>query len=249
MQDWLEAAFASFSLPEETEGYCLGRGITESRIRDLGLVVWDHRAIATPAPDPVFREGNGDKERGYGSRGQRLDGRLCTPLRGPCGRVIGFEARVWDGPKKVSQYLLPDAGWNPVLIGLTPTTMRRLWDGADVWVGEGLFDMGAMEHVVPAKDVAFAALRARISDMHACFFKRHCRGWVNLVFDNDETGRKQTHGYTDTATGKRRWGALEVLARVGVRARDVPYRGGKDPGEIWERQGTVGLRRAFGATV
>ena len=67
-----------------------------------------------------------------------------------------------------------------------------------------------------------------------------------MVYDNDETGRRQTVGYVDTVTGKRRWGALDVLRRVGVKARDVPYRGGKDPGEIWEKQGTAGLRRAFG---
>lgn len=253
MRDWLEAALASFSLPEDAEGYCLGRGLKEERIRDLGLVVWDSRVLTTDAPDRVFREGepgvDGKKRGKYGRRGERLDGRLCTPIRSPRGRVIGFEARVWDGEKKVTQYLLPEAGWNPVFLGLTPATMRKIWDGGDVWVAEGLFDAGPMERVVPVKDVTLATLRARVSDTHATFFKRHVKGWVNLVYDNDETGRRQTHGYVDEATGKRRWGALEVLARVGVRARDVPYRGGKDPGEIYERRGTNGLRQAFGGAL
>lgn len=249
MHDWLDAALASFSLPGETEGYLLGRGIKEARIRDLGLVVWDSRVIGADAPDRVFREGDGQKGRGHGRRGERLNGRLCTPIRSPSGRLIGVEARAWQGEKKVSQYLLPEAGWNPVLIGLTPETMRRVWAGADVWLGEGLFDMGAMEHVVPEKDVAFATLRARVSDTHAVFLKRHCTGWVNLVYDNDETGRNQTLGYTDPVTGKHRWGALEVLKRVGVRARDVRYSGGKDPGEVWGRRGTTGLRQAFGGAI
>jgi hypothetical protein len=46
-------------------------------------------------------------------------------------------------------------------------------------------------------------------------------------------------------TNKHRWGAVETLCRVGVRARDIPYRGGKDPGEIWDRSGVDGLRRSF----
>jgi hypothetical protein len=241
VNDWLDEALASFSLTEDAEGYLLGRGVKESRIRDLGLVLWDSSRLPTEAPDPAFR----DSKTGHGPRGERLDGKLCTSLRSPRGRLLGFEARAWRGEKRVTQYLLPEAAWNPVLVGLTPTTMRRLWDGADVWVGEGLFDMSAMEHVIPARDVAFATLRARVSDHHAAFFRRFCRGWVNMVYDNDETGRRQTHGYTDAATNKHRWGALEILSRVGVRARDVPYRGGKDPGEIWDRGGAAGLRRAF----
>jgi hypothetical protein len=161
--------------------------------------------------------------------------------------LLGIEARTWGvgETKKLSQILLPEADWNPVFIGLTPSTMGKLWEGCDVWVVEGVFDLGAVEHVAPKKDVVLATLRARVSDRHCAFFRRFLRGRVNMVYDNDETGRRQTLGYIDPSTGKKRWGALDLLGRVGVEARDVPYRGGKDPGEIWERQGTEGLRRAF----
>lgn len=250
MRAWLEAALVQFELPEEAEGYLLGRGMKEARIQEIGVRVWDSRVLTSDAPDRAFREGvssdTGTRWGGHGSRGQRLDGRLCTPIWGPTGRLIGFEGRSWQGEKKVTQYLLPDASWNPVFLGLTPTTMRKLWMGGDVWVGEGVFDMAAMEHVIPDKDMALATLRARVSPAHATFFKRHCRGWVNLVYDNDDTGRRQTFGYKDVTTNRHRWGAIDILQRVGVRVRDVPYRGGKDPGEIWERRGTPGLRQAFG---
>lgn len=241
MKDWLDAALASLSLSEEAEGYLLGRGLQEERIRDLGIVVWDSDVVGR-APDPDFREAHGDK-------GHRWNNRVCIPIRSPRGALIGVEARVWAGEKKVSQFLLPEAHWNPVLIGLTPAVMQRIWDGGNVWVGEGLFDAAAMEHVIPKSDAAIATLRARVSEPHATFFKRFAQGWVNLVYDNDETGRKQTNGYVDEKTGKRRWGAIEVLTRVGVKARDIPYRGGKDPGEIWERSGVPGLRRAFAASL
>lgn len=229
------------TLPLEVEEYALGRGVKESRIRDLGLVMWDHTRVPADAPDhPYFYE----RKKGVGPRGQRLTGTLCTPLRCPRGRLLGFESRAWTGEKHVSQFLLAEADWNPVLIGLTPSVMARLWDGGDVFLGEGLFDATAMEHVVPAKDVTLATLRARVSPRHAQFFRRFCRGFVNVVYDNDPVGRKQTFGWVDEE-GKRHWGALEILDRVGVKARDLPYRGGKDPGAIWERTGTQGLKRAF----
>lgn len=242
MRDWLEIAFATFGLTEEAEGYALGRGITSDRIRDLGVVIWRSDLLTSPAPDALFCD---VKNGGYGPRGERLHGRLCFPIRGPRGQLLGFEARSWTGEKRVSQYLLPAASWNPVFIGLTQAAMRRVWDGGDVWIVEGVFDMGALEHVVPARDAVLATLRARVSERHAVFLRRYCTGTVHMVYDNDETGRKQTHGYVDPATHKRRWGALEILSRVGVRARDVPYRGGKDPGEIWDRGGVRGLQRAF----
>lgn len=238
MREWLEAALATCSLPEEAAGYAMGRGMAEHRIHDLGLVVWDSDALDDAAPDKAFRDDHKD-------RGQRWDGRLCTPIRCPRGKLIGVEARAWSGEKRISQYLLPEANWNPVFLGLTSSVMDRVWQGGDIWIVEGLFDMAAMEHVVPPTDTVLATLRARLSDRHVRFLRRFCRGTVNLVYDNDETGRRQTFGYVDEATGKRRWGALESLKRVGVKARDVPYRGGKDPGEIWERSGSEGLRRAF----
>ncbi len=51
-------------------------------------------------------------------------------------------------------------------------------------------------------------------------------------------------GYQHPDTGRRVWGVVERLERVGVRCRDVQYRG-KDPGDVWEVGGSPGLRRAF----
>ena len=237
MKAWFEAALASCRLSEEQEGYVVGRGLTFNRVADLGVVGWDADAPDDFAPDEDFRER-------HGGRGQRLDGNLAFPLRSPTGELIGVEFRRWDR-KQVSQHLLPPASWNPVFVGLTPSAMRRLWDGGDVWIVEGVFDMGAMENVVPSRDVVLGTLRARLSDAHVDFLRRFCRGKVFMVYDNDETGRKQTHGYVDEE-GKHRWGALRKLERVKLPCRDVPYTGGKDPGQIWEQTGTPGLRRAFG---
>lgn len=199
--------------------------------------VW--ASTSTEAPMEDFRSR-------YGPRGQKLRGHLVYPLRDGRGGLLGFEARSM-GEKAVSQYKLPRAFWNPVFIGL-PRAMTRIWDGCDVWIGEGLFDMGALDHIIPARDVTLSTLTAKVNSYHVDFLKRFVRGTVHLVFDQDDKGRKATHGYVDKETGKERWGAIRSLERVGVRCRDVYYScppGCKDPGDIWEQYGTAGLRTAF----
>lgn len=240
VKDWLTQAHASLTLSEDAEGWMIGRGVCEARVRDLGVRVWDSSRL-TSSNDPEF-------VRRYGPLGQELDGRLVIPLWSPRGRLLGVETRTWGVgvDKKLDQVILPEAKWNPVFIGLTPDAMQKIWNGCNVWLAEGVFDMGAMEHVVPPTDVVLATVRARVSPRHVAFFVRFLiNGTVYMVYDNDETGRNQTLGYTDPRTGKYHWGALDVFKRVGIPAHDMPYRGGKDPGAIWEEQGTDGLRRSF----
>mgnify|MGYP002630141732 CR=1 FL=1 len=239
MTEWLTRALGEMTLPEEAEGWVLGRGVPSAMVEDMGIVVWDSHHV-DPAPDPVFT-------KSFGAHGELFHGRLATPIWSARGRILGMEIRTWGlgVEKRLVQFLLPEAQWHPVLIGLTPASMARLWAGGDVWVGEGLYDMGALAHAILERDVAFSTLRAKVSPNHVLFFKRFARGWVHMAYDNDETGRKQTHGWVDPVTQKRRWGAIESLTRVGVKVRDVPYRGGKDPGEIWERRGLDGVRQAL----
>jgi len=221
-------------LTEPVEGYLLGRGAKEETYRALGVTTWQRPL--EPIEDPSFRNK-------YGPWGDMLVGRLVCPLYSPRGKLIGFEARSIER-KSLSEYLLPEASWNPVFLGLCTETMARIWAGGDVWIGEGLFDKFPMEWVVPEKDVVLATLRARLADRQLEFLRRFCRGWVHLAYDRDAQGRKATFGWTDE-TGKRRWGAIDKLKRVRVPCRDVPYVGGKDPGEIWDHGGVAAMRAAF----
>lgn len=90
-----------------------------------------------------------------------------------------------------------------------------------------------MFHIVP-NDAVLGTARARLGEAHVEFLRRHAKGLVHMVYDRDETGRKATHR------------ALYALKQVGVRGHDVEYRGGKDPSEVWGRQGTSGMKRSFG---
>jgi DNA primase len=241
VRTWLENALLTpGTLTEEAEGYLRGRGMRGDTIQRLHLGLWVPPDVE--APDEGFR-------KRYGPHGEVLAGRLVCPFFSPRGKVIGFEGRTWQwkDDKRITDYRTMEAAWNPVFLGLTEETVRRLWEGGDAWVVEGLFDLAPMERIVPGRDSVLATVRAKLSDAHIEFLRRMLRrgASVHMVYDNDETGRKQTHGWEDTKTGKRRWGALEVLERVGLNSRDVPYRGGKDPGEVWDRGGENALRQAF----
>ena len=230
----LESARETLEHDEDAQGYLLGRGMQDHVIEEMGVGVWS--PPEADAPDAVFRDR-------YGDNGWKLRGRLVVPFYSPRGKVIGFEARSMTD-KNATRHLLVEAAWNPVFIGCGMAT-PKVWDGGNVWLVEGLFDMTAMLRIVPEEDAVLATVRAKVSDKHLEYLRRFCKGMVYVVYDNDETGRKQTTGWTDDKTGKFRWGAIQRLERVGLPCHDARYRGGKDPGEIWEKTGTSGLQQAF----
>ena len=233
---WLENALAQCTLTDDAEGYLLGRGVREESIQEIGFKTW---ASPEEVPDVSFKA----RYKPYNDEGADLEGYLIAPLRSPRGTLLGIEGRsIRD--KALSRYLLPNASWNPIWLGMTPEKMARIWAGGDVWVSEGTFDLTPLEWVIPSTDVSLGSGRAKLSDKHIEFLRRFCKGWVYIVYDNDEAGRKGTHGWVDE-TGKERWGAIQKLERVGLRNRAISFRGGKDPGEIWDRGGIEGLKTAF----
>jgi len=239
MRDWLtrEVLKAAEDIPEDLEGYVLGRGLPESLM--LEMKVGLTRRSETPAPDPVFRERNGNY-------GQHRAGWLSIPFWSPKGRIVGIEYRRWDGEKEMRDYRLPETHWIPVFIGLTPSVLQKIWDGGDVWLVEGVFDL-TLAHVVPETDAVLACSTARLTRSQTDFLARFLSSsaMAHVAFDEDETGRKMALGYTEEKTGKRVVGALERLERVQINNRHVRYRGGKDPGEIWEAGGKPALIKAF----
>lgn len=235
---WLPEALCQCRLTEDVESYLLSRGAKEESYQRIGIVTWEH----------PYESGVGDAafQAKYGPpNGIDLAGWLICPIYTTRGQVIGFEARCIER-KAISEYLLPEGFWHPIWLGLTPETMQHLWEGCDVWVGEGLFDVFPLEWLVPKPTVVLGTLRAKLTRKHVEFLRRYCKSGaeVHMVYDLDEAGRKATRGFIDDR-GKRRWGALEALKYAKIRCREVPYTGGKDPGELWSRGGLAALREGF----
>lgn len=228
---WLTESLSSMSLSETTEGYLLSRGMKPDTIQLLECKTW--QPLESPIEDSDWRKQCGPK-----GHGEYLINWLIVPFCSPRGQIFGFEARKID-QKKIHKYLLPEGKWQPLFIGLHHKAMSNIWQGFDVWIVEGTFDLAALEWVVPENDVVLATVRASLSQRHIDFLQRYVKGWVHMVYDMDQAGQAATHGFVDPK-GNRKWGALDKLRFAGIKARSVSYPKGKDPGEIW-LQGGVGL--------
>lgn len=234
---WLSNHLAGLGLGEAVEGYLYGRGATESLLAQLGIREWS--TAKEPSPSPHFAQR-------YGARGEKLVGMIVIPIWSPLRELIGIEVRTPSrnaAEKKISEFRLPEAAWNPFLIG-TPEAAEKLWVGGSVWVCEGVYDLFALARVLPPNDCVVATLKAGLSRDHVRFFSRFCVGRVHMVYDNDETGRRATNGCIDKNTGKYRPGALDLLRKAKVPAVDYHYRG-KDPGAVWDSGGVRNLRAVF----
>lgn len=230
---WLSEHLATLSLPEDCEGYLLGRGASPGTIERLGIREWS--PAATDCPSVQFTDR-------YGRRGEKLDGMVTIPLLAPSGTLVGIEARS-RFEKRVTEFRVPEAGWNPVAIN-AQRAAEAMWAGGSLWVAEGVYDLCALEWCVPESDAVIATLRAGLGRDVLEFIARFATNRVFMVYDNDETGRKATYGWKDPATGKYRPGAIDLLKKAGVRVVDYRYRG-KDPGDVWSHGGKTKLQETF----
>jgi len=230
---WLTEHLATLGLSDDCEGYLMGRGASTATIERLNLREWTK--ASTPSPSGAFTNR-------YGTHGEKLDGMVVIPLYGPSGTLVGFEARS-RFEKQVTNFRLPEAAWNPLLIN-APRAAEAMWSGGSVWVVEGIYDLCALDWCIPTTDAVLATLRAGMGKDVVEFIARFCTNRVHMVYDNDATGRKATFGWVDDVTGKPRLGALAQLGRAGVQAADYPYRG-KDPGDVWSKGGIQQLMTTF----
>jgi DNA primase len=149
--------------------------------------------------------------------------------------MIGFESRAFDpsGQKIVRKYNLDRGEWNPYLLG-SEDVFQALWNGENIWIVEGVFDLVALKRVIPTPTAVGSTMRAGMDNLTLEFIKRYYNGMTSIFvcYDNDETGRSKT--------------AILVnqLKKLGINAYDWKYRG-KDPNEIWQQGGDALLRKNF----
>lgn len=247
MREWFAEVLYGMQLDSQTEGYLLGRGAKPQSILDMSLTCWDLPASGC-CEDPAWRR------FGREGRGEMLEGMLTVPLYSARGELLGADFRQVFGAKQILRYLLPELRtpegktWVPVFVGMRAEVARALWEGADLWFVEGLFDLFALQWVLPEGHQVLGCGRAALNASQVAFLRRlrRPRGpWVNIVLDMDKAGRRGSLGWKDDA-GVRHRGIVEQLHDVGLTAWDIPYLS-KDPGDVWDQGGSVALRKMFGA--
>lgn len=222
LAEWLEDALEASTLTSEARAYLMGRGATPETIERWGIKVFD--CPLAPCPQESLHEH-------HGVYFDRYEGKIVYPLRSPAGRLLGFESRSLDR-KDYDQYLLPPSRWNPLWIGM-PSAMGALWEGRDVIVVEGAFDLFAMEHVAGDRGVLGSGT-AKLSWNQIEFLRRWAQGYVLVAYDQDNTGRQGTQD------------VLRKLSRRGVKCSELRYGdAGDDPGSIWDRGGVASLQASF----
>ena len=231
---WLQQSI-DFDLPPEAEDYLLSRGVSRSLIKELRFGWWDQKTEPT---DKLVRGR-------YLSMLSKFVGRVVVPIFSPQGRIVGVEARCLKGehPKSLRLLTTP-AQWNPLFVGLSPYAMERIWNGADVWIVEGIFDVTTLQRLLGNSRVVLGTMRASVTRKHLDFLKRTVKGSVYVAYDNDKTGQDSMKGYIDE-NGRNRLGVVDKITGLGLSCSPVYYRGGKDPNEIWEQGGDPALKRAF----
>jgi len=218
---WLKQGFAS---PLETyRPYLLSRGVNSQST--IHFHSWNPHSNVQ---DPRFKSM-------FGQQGERIKEHLIIPISSPRGQIIGLEARSLseDGQKKVLQYRTPHSQWNPYLLG-SQNAFKALWEGHDLWIVEGVFDLIAVEKCLSNGDAVCSTLRAGMDANTLASISQFYTpmSTIYICYDNDETGRK-----------KSLWLHKE-MSRLGIRCVEWKYRG-KDPGEVWKAGGLQGLKKMF----
>lgn len=237
---WLNETLTECSLSDAQREYLLARGAKEERIHTLQVTGWN--------PDLCPPQGDTEWLK-FGSLGkaEQMRGRLVFPHLSGQGRLLGVDFRSCQGSKRISRYNLPEAAWVPSFVGLNPSVMDRIWKGVEIWLVEGVFDLFALDWVVPSTSIILGCGRAGLNQLQFAFLDRFCDRThpIYVCFDEDPPGRKGVEGFTHQETGQFFQGVRDRLRFKGFQVVDVRYRGGKDPGEIWDRSGREGLERAF----
>jgi len=218
---WLKTGVAG--LGQEAHKYMTHRGFTEKLMNDMCIGVW--RPPLQMAPDVSFR-------KRFGSHGEKLKDRICVPLFSPLGKIIGLDTRSVH-KKEILGYRMPSAKWNPIWMSSRKNPYENLRKGGLVWVVEGMFDLAAIDRVALEKDVVFSTMRAGMSKIQCNYLQRYAKLGVTIVYDNDEAGKKAS-GIAKTMLEKRKVPMITLASYLG-----------KDPGEIWLKQGQSGLEKSF----
>jgi DNA primase len=221
LSEWLEGALDDCTLTEEARDYLMGRGATEETLARWGICCFE--CPETPCPDAALG-------RRYGPHFEVFRDKVIYPLRTGRGTLLGMDSRSL-GRKDELRFLLPESAWQAIWIGL-PDAMQGMWDGQDVLIVEGRYDVYAMKHVFSGPVLGSGP--AHLNWKQVEWLRRWSKGRILMAYDRDAAGRQGTDK------------ALVDLKRYELPCSEVVYgRPGDDPGLLYDRGGAAKLRAEF----
>jgi DNA primase len=155
-------------------------------------------------------------------------GRLMFPITDRRGRTVAFGGRSMDGrePKYINSPETRIFHKRSTLFGLSEA-LKGIRREGEVLVTEGYFDvLSFFEAEIPR---AVAPLGTSLTEDHVKALGRSAEQ-VTLVFDDDEAGQRAAYK------------AIRLLERAGLQPRVLTPSGGKDPGEILQKEGRRALQ-------
>jgi DNA primase len=192
-----------------------------------GDLHWLHRFLRGKNYSEEFLAQSGLFSRKYPTI-SIFSGRLMFPITDRRGRTVAFGGRSMDErePKYINSPETKLFHKRSTLFGLSEARKEIRSEG-EVLVTEGYFDvLSFFEAGVPR---AVAPLGTSLTEEHVRTLGRSADR-VTLVFDDDEAGQRAAYR------------AIRLLERAGLEARVLTPRGGKDPGEILEKEGRRALQ-------
>jgi DNA primase len=213
--------------------YLAGRGISEETARRFRLGVapadlhWLHRFLRSKHYSKDFLAESGLFSRKHPTI-SIFAGRLMFPITDRRGRTVAFGGRSMDGrePKYINSPETRLFHKRATLFGLSEA-VKQIRSEGEVLLSEGYFDvLSFFEAEIPR---AVAPLGTSLTEEHVKVLNRFTDR-VTLVFDDDEAGVRAAYK------------AIQMLERSGLEARVLTPQGGKDPGEILEKEGRRALQ-------
>ncbi len=209
----------SYILSTDTsESYLLGRGGKRTTFESMRIGQWE--------PD--------DEAEERWPSAKNLSGWLAVPYQTLSGKLVGCVYRNMRRKQVLRINLNPEIAEYSASWICQPDAAERIWNGANVWLVEGVFDMFALQWAVPDTDVVMACGTAALSDPQTESLRRIKPRLVHMVFDMDAAGRNGSE-----------W-AVRKLKKVGIKTIEHQYMA-KDPGVLWDKGGAELVRQVFRA--
>ncbi len=223
---WLDdfARLSSERLDDRLVESLNARGVSDEQIQQFGIGYSTKELPPVEYPEHFLQ---------WSHQGEKLDNVYCFPLTNPLGEIRGFQFRPVNRDVRGYQDYILDLG-EPVLFGLGQA-MPFIWANESVTLVEGVFDLFPIQRYDPT---VMATLSAHVIESLFWTLRRMCRQVV-LGWDNDATGRKNTHHFIKTHPKDFQ------IVDLGGRYPRLPLPGGKvtkDPGDLWEARGDVWMR-------